>query len=315
MLGRGAAFSTRYLLRTGLSSSFRLNGFTPGFALCRYFTSLSDEAPEFDITQEFDIDEFLSNPDEVLFSESNSSLLDNVPTASKVSEHGIRLFLATKMAFLEPLLVSFHQFSGLPYWGSIFLFSSLIKLALTPLTMYVSSYQVRLHKYQHQIQAYQEAKNESSDLQREFHVEEEKKFLKAIGVQSWKKLLMFLPMAAYVPMFFSLRHMVHSLPALKAGGALWFENLAACDPYFILPIINSLLMLMNMRLASKTMERRGVYMPPFLKWVHFGVVGLTTFFTIKFSAAMFMFWIPMQLMTLVTNQLTDMYYKKQQHEV
>jgi len=165
------------------------------------------------------------------------------------------------MLAASPLLVQVqgaiegvHAVSGLPWFGTIAACAIGVRLATLPLVVAQTRNTAKLFglpavvrlsaMFQQESAALREKKTSSSQ-------ESAALFLKYIrGMRSTWKLhglspaLSFIVPAVQIPALitftFAARGLMYSeehLPALREGGALWFTDLAAADPFFILPTI------------------------------------------------------------------------------
>jgi YidC/Oxa1 family membrane protein insertase len=84
-----------------------------------------------------------------------------------------------------------------------------------------------------------------------------------------------------------------SMESFKDGGALWFQDLTIADPTYILPIISTSLILLNMEISTRTGAKNQI--PPkfatIFKWGLRGVMVITFPFVAKFETSFMMYWI------------------------
>jgi YidC/Oxa1 family membrane protein insertase len=57
-------------------------------------------------------------------------------------------------------------------------------------------------------------------------------------------------MPVFLSFFVALKSLGTRFPDVSAGGALWFTDLSAADPYFLLPILSSATFLLTMELGT-----------------------------------------------------------------
>ncbi len=78
----------------------------------------------------------------------------------------------------------------------------------------------------------------------------------------------FVQFPIFIGLFMALRDMGLHYPDMATGGTLWFTDLTAADPYYILPIFNSLSFLAMIEMGSDGMnaDQKG----PF-KWMMRGM--------------------------------------------
>lgn len=82
---------------------------------------------------------------------------------------------------------------------------------------------------------------------------EQRDFLRSKGVRYGRQFLILgINGSVFLTQFFAIKKMVVvDFPGLSTGGALWFLDLTACDPYYILPLISSVTLSLVMRVSFK----------------------------------------------------------------
>ncbi|KAL2136216.1 hypothetical protein VTI74DRAFT_4846 [Chaetomium olivicolor] len=180
-------------------------------------------------------------------------------------------------SLMQTVLESVYVYTGLPWWASIGLVALGIRAALFKPSLDASDNQLR----------YQELLR---DPKYAAATEEMKRMLvtgnhlagaeararvslmnKAAGYSLWKT---FIPMLQ-LPLGFGMFRLLNGMsslpvPSLETGGVLWFTDLAASDPFFILPIVAGIAMVSGMRIPlpymplqqQKTMKIMSLVMMP-----------------------------------------------------
>jgi len=77
----------------------------------------------------------------------------------------------------------------------------------------------------------------------------------------------------FISFFIGLRDMGNHFPEFTTGGALWFVNLSVPDPYYILPVLNSLSFLVMVEIGAEGMETAN---KDTFKWVMRGLAVAMT---------------------------------------
>lgn len=81
--------------------------------------------------------------------------------------------------------------------------------------------------------------------------EEVRKMMAQSGVSMWKTMVPFLVQTPlFVSFFFTTRKLAEEEPGLRDASFLFFNDLSAADPYYIMPILTSLTMLATIELGS-----------------------------------------------------------------
>jgi YidC/Oxa1 family membrane protein insertase len=95
-------------------------------------------------------------------------------------------------------------------------------------------------------------------------------------------------------MFYVIRGFGDTHPSFTSGGILWFQDLSAYDPFYILPVVSALTMLAASEITSKHID-------PQQRWIMRTLPVVFTIFLLTFPAGLFMYWITSNLVTLVQN--------------
>ena len=101
-------------------------------------------------------------------------------------------------------------------------------------------------------------------------------------------------MPIFIGMFYVIRGFGDTHPSFTSGGILWFQDLSAYDPFYILPVLSALTMLAASEITSKHID-------PQQRWIMRTLPVVFTIFLLTFPAGLFMYWITSNLVTLVQN--------------
>ena len=154
-----------------------------------------------------------------------------------------------------------HVVTGLPYWGSIMLFTVGMRFVLLPIAIKgaVNANRMQhlkpdMERVQAALKASQEGGINDPKSQQRFQLEMKELFVKH-QVNPFNALMMpFLQMPIFISAFMALRQMHEYFPGYSSGGALWFTDLSAADPYYILPVINALTFLIMIEVGADGMD-------------------------------------------------------------
>jgi len=83
-------------------------------------------------------------------------------------------------------------------------------------------------------------------------------------------------------------------PTFAQGGVLWFADLTARDPYFILPVLSSVTMLLSMEITTRNVE-------PKQRWLMRVLPFAFLVITWTFPVGLFVYWVANNLITMVQN--------------
>lgn len=178
----------------------------------------------------------------------------------------------------EQVLQYIHSL-GLPWWATIVSVTVCLRLITSPFTVMNVKHSTRMAQLNPILQAAtqklsaargsgyanpwladwireaQQVLKASAELQRVYSDH---------GVNPMKGMLFALPQVpVFILLFMTLMHMAQHVPSFHDGGALWFTNLAAADPYWRLPACTALSLLMafevrwNRAAVDQAVWRRG----------------------------------------------------------
>lgn len=147
---------------------------------------------------------------------------------------------------VERFLEIIHWHTGLPWYGTLLIYTVAVRGLLLPLFVKQSRSSALSIQYRPQVQALQQ---QAKTAQQQGRAEEAQKkmfeamtFMKAKGISPFRVLGMSLaPIPIFMASFFAIRNMARApLESMTDQGFLWFTNLAAPDPLFILPIVSAI---------------------------------------------------------------------------
>lgn len=151
--------------------------------------------------------------------------------------------------WLRDALEIIHVNAGLPWWGTIALAAGVMRLALFPLVARMNGNNARMQVIAPQQQVImakiQDASKRGDKGAQMIYSQELRKLWEKNNCSPFRTML--LPMVQvplFMTFFFAIRGMTSlPVPQLKEGGVLWFTDLVAADPYYILPTTSMLLTL------------------------------------------------------------------------
>ncbi|KAI6232986.1 OXA mitochondrial inner membrane insertase-like protein [Aphelenchoides fujianensis] len=140
---------------------------------------------------------------------------------------------------------SMHIYFDLPWWSTIVIGTVILRLALIKVTVMSqksmaiqSRYKPELDKFRARIT---DARAEANNQLVQQILMEQNDFLRSKDIRTGRQLLVMLANGGvFMTNFFAIRKMAKlNYPGWENGGALWFTNLTACDPYYVLPAISA----------------------------------------------------------------------------
>ena len=196
------------------------------------------------------------------------------------------------------ILLYFHQNLGLQWWLAIVLLTIIIRTLLFPLTVR----QVR------SMRAMQELRPEMDKIKTKYkdnRQKQQEEQMKLFQENKVNPLGGCLPLLVQMPIIIGIFYVIRKFgggvagaeaqyPSFTTGGILWFQNLTAHDPLYILPVLSAVTMLASMEITNKAME-------PQQRWLmRLMPLGITVFLW-SFPAGLFVYWITSNIITFVQN--------------
>src|SRR3712207_6553997 len=202
---------------------------------------------------------------------------------------------------LGVVLLYFHENIGAPWWLSIAMLTVVVRSLLFPLTV----------KQVRSMRAMQDLKPEMDRIRAQYRDNRQKQqeeTMRLYQERGANPLGGCLPIRVQMPIligsFYVIREfggyslggrtVAPEFPSFREGGILWFQNLSAADPYFLLPVISALTMLAATEITAKNIDPQQRWLMRLLP------IGITVFL-FNFPAGLFVYWITSNLVTLVQN--------------
>ena len=180
---------------------------------------------------------------------------------------------------------------GAPWWLSIVILTVIVRTLLFPLTI----------KQVKSMRAMQDLRPEMEKIRAKYkdnkqrQQEEIMKLYQESGVNPFGSCLpLLVQLPIFITMFYVIKDFGYTHPDFTSGGILWFKDLSAQDPYYILPILSTVTMLAASEITSKHID-------PQQRWLMRTLPVVFTVFLLTFPAGLFMYWITSNLVTLVQN--------------
>ncbi|CAM9692412.1 unnamed protein product [Ascophyllum nodosum] len=151
-----------------------------------------------------------------------------------------------------------HSALGMPYWMAIVAITFALRTAILPIGVLAARNSARTAKMQPEMDQLQEAikaDQQSSQMRRaERYRQETRALYKKYDCSLMMNIaLPLVQLPIFISFFFGLRKMPEVFPDFATGGALWFENLGAADPYMIFPLTTGVTTLLLAELGGDGM--------------------------------------------------------------
>ncbi|XP_059210711.1 mitochondrial inner membrane protein OXA1L isoform X2 [Centropristis striata] len=222
-----------------------------------------------------------------------AGVLQAAATESSLSELG--LAAPTPVGLIQSLLELLHMDLGLPWWGAIIVGTVLARLAVFPVIVKGQREAAKLNNFMPEITKLTTRVNEAKQSGNKFEFAKAYSdlnlFQKKNDVNPLRGFLVPLVQAPiFISFFMALRKMAElPVPSLQTGGLLWFTDLTAADPFYILPLAATGTMLLILELGAES----GVDNPNLraMKTVFRIMPFIILPLTINFPTAVFTYWL------------------------
>ncbi|XP_032400467.1 mitochondrial inner membrane protein OXA1L isoform X1 [Etheostoma spectabile] len=230
-------------------------------------------------------------------------LADAAPTAVEVLQAAAtetslaELGLAgrTPVGLVQNLLEFMHMDLGLPWWGAIVVGTVLARLAVFPVIVKGQREAAKLNNVMPEMTKLTARMNEAKQSGNKFEFAKAYSdlnlFQKKHDVNPLRGFLVPLVQApVFVSFFIALRKMAYlPVPSMQTGGLLWFTDLTAADPFYILPFVVTGTMFFILELGAES----GIDNPNLraMKTVFRIMPFVILPLTINFPTAVFTYWL------------------------
>ncbi|XP_029310638.1 mitochondrial inner membrane protein OXA1L [Cottoperca gobio] len=227
-------------------------------------------------------------------------VLQAVTTETSLAELG--LACNTPVGLIQSLLEIMHVDLGLPWWGAIALGTVLARLAVFPVIVKGQREAAKLNNVMPQISKLNsrlsEAKQSGNHFEFSKAYSDLNLFQKKHDVNPLRGFLVPLVQApVFISFFIALRKMsTLPVPSMETGGLLWFTDLTAADPFYVLPLVVTGTMFFILELGAES----GVDNPNLRNMKNvFRVMPFVILpLTINFPTAVFTYWLTSNCISL-----------------
>lgn len=156
---------------------------------------------------------------------------------------------------MQWLLEHIHIWSGQPWWVSIILATTLIRLLQFPAYLRLSDVSARMKEAQPFVQPLMEKMQKAQVAKDLVAMHLARKEISELYTKAGvKKAWVFFPLTQ-IPVFYGFYNLLRSMaetpvPGLLEGGAAWFTNLTVSDPFLLLPLISAGSIALNISVSA-----------------------------------------------------------------
>lgn len=233
---------------------------------------------------------------EELASNATEAVTVAAETASATSS-----FADTLLQPAMGLLSFVHDFSALPWWLSIVASTIIIRSAILPVTIMTMRNSAKMGALKDDIAEKRElvmeaVKTGNRPLATERQTEMQT-FLREAGVAPGKILIgPLVQLPVFLSFFIGIRRVSQSNPEFTTGGAAWFTDISVMDPTYTLPVLCGITLLGMTELGGDTGQQK---LTPQMRNIMRGVAVLSIPMTYWFPTAVFCYWIPNNLFSIL----------------
>uniref|UniRef100_A0A3Q3WNQ8 Membrane insertase YidC/Oxa/ALB C-terminal domain-containing protein n=1 Tax=Mola mola TaxID=94237 RepID=A0A3Q3WNQ8_MOLML len=222
-----------------------------------------------------------------------AEVLQTAATESSLAELGLGSY--TPVGLIQNLLEFMHLDLGLPWWGAIVTGTVLARMAVFPVIVKGQREAAKLNNVLPEMTKLTTRMNEAKQSGNKFEFgkaySDLTMFQKKHDVNPLRGFLVPLVQApVFISFFIALRKMAYlPVPSLQTGGMLWFPDLAAADPFYILPLAVTGTMFFILELGAES----GIDNPNLraMKTVFRIMPFVILPLTINFPTAVFTYWL------------------------
>ena len=187
-----------------------------------------------------------------------------------------------------------HDYVG-NYGVTIILLTCMIKVLFVPL-------QYKSYKSMKMMRVIQPKIKEVQEKYKGDRDRLNKELMKLYRDQKVNPLGGFLPMFLQMPVFISLFNVLYmTIDLRQAPLGLWITDLSVQDPYYILPIVMGISMVIMQKIQPTTMD-------PTQAKVMLMLPAVMTFLFINFPAGLVLYWLTNNVLTIVQQFVTDRFF-------
>uniref|UniRef100_A0A3Q4BD70 Membrane insertase YidC/Oxa/ALB C-terminal domain-containing protein n=1 Tax=Mola mola TaxID=94237 RepID=A0A3Q4BD70_MOLML len=217
-----------------------------------------------------------------------AEVLQTAATESSLAELGLGSY--TPVGLIQNLLEFMHLDLGLPWWGAIVTGTVLARMAVFPVIVKGQREAAKLNNVLPEMTKLTTRMNEAKQSGNKFECKNSPILLLFMFCLLSNSLDLVSCAPVFISFFIALRKMAYlPVPSLQTGGMLWFPDLAAADPFYILPLAVTGTMFFILELGAES----GIDNPNLraMKTVFRIMPFVILPLTINFPTAVFTYWL------------------------
>jgi len=208
---------------------------------------------------------------------------------------------------MQYLMENLHIGLDLEWWQTIAVTTLVMRCVLFPVVVMAQRNMANMANNTPGMAAIQEKMTDArrrGDLMESAQLGQElQSYMSKKGINPLKNSVpIFLQVPVFMSMFFALRGMANCpVDSLTGGGLFWFLNMTICDPYYILPLLTSSTLYLQLRLGAEgaKLDQMGPYMKIGMTVMPFIMFPIT----MNFPAAVTFYWMTTNIVSLCQAQI------------
>uniref|UniRef100_A0AC34F439 Membrane insertase YidC/Oxa/ALB C-terminal domain-containing protein n=1 Tax=Panagrolaimus sp. ES5 TaxID=591445 RepID=A0AC34F439_9BILA len=208
-------------------------------------------------------------------------------------------------SYLRWGLEALHVHFDLPWWGAIVAGTIILRVALIYVPIMSQRNVAKQSKYKPELdefkQKMEDAKAEGNHLAIQNVLLEQQAFMKEKDIKLGRQLMVMLANGGvFMTQFFAIRKMIQAnYPGWSTGGTLWFTDLTASDPYFLLPIISAATLAYVLKLGVETGASSDQLAPGMKIIMQYGLPLIVLVSSSQFASGLCVYWVASNAISLV----------------
>eukprot|EP00092_Neocalanus_flemingeri_P071851 GFUD01088335.1.p1 GENE.GFUD01088335.1~~GFUD01088335.1.p1 ORF type:complete len:461 (-),score=78.87 GFUD01088335.1:34-1416(-) len=213
---------------------------------------------------------------------------------------------------MQYLMENIHIGLDMEWWQTIAITTLMMRCVLFPVVVIAQRNMANMNNNSPGMAKLQEKMSDArrrGDLMESAMLGQElQAFMSKKGINPVKNAVpLFLQVPVFMSFFFGLRGMAYTpVESLSTGGILWFENLTICDPFYLLPLLTSATLFLQLRLGAEgaKLDQMGPKMKLAMTVMPFMMLPIT----INFPCAVTFYWFTTNIISLCQAQVLKIPY-------
>jgi YidC/Oxa1 family membrane protein insertase len=202
-------------------------------------------------------------------------------------------------------LEALHVHFDLPWWAAIVAGTVILRIALIYVPIMSQRNIAKQSKYKPELDEFkkrmEDSRAEGNNVAMQHVLLEQQAFMKERDIKLGRQMMVMLANGGvFMTQFFAIRKMIqYNYPGWSSGGTLWFQDLVATDPYYLLPIISAGTLAYVLRLGVETGASSDQLAPTMKLVMQYGIPVIVLITSSQFGAGLCVYWTTSNVISLV----------------